>query len=76
MTSVRTVYVKGPWTPPLAPPEPPADGHLLEYLAAMTSLLSPERMWHQEELLDELNESQADEKPMSAQQETRALAAE
>ena len=42
------------------PPEPP-DDHLLEDLAALTDLLNPERIWQEEQQLDDLNESRADE---------------
>jgi len=51
--------------------ESSADGYLLKDLAAITELLNPYRVWQEEELFDELNESQADEGPMSAPQEPR-----
>ena len=53
---------KGLMDPTTRPPEPPADDHLLEHLAALTGLLNPERIWQEEQQLDELDESQADER--------------
>lgn len=40
-------------------PEQPADDHFLEDLAAMTGLFNPERIWQEEELLDDLEEKEA-----------------
>ncbi|RZL02322.1 MAG: hypothetical protein EOO62_22675 [Hymenobacter sp.] len=36
----------------------PTDDHLLEELAALTGLFSPEVLWHTEEKLDELTEQE------------------
>ena len=44
---------------PHRPPEPPADDHLLEDLAAVTGLLNPERIWQEELQLDDLDEARA-----------------
>lgn len=41
---------------PPADTNSPADDHLLEELAALTSLFSPEVLWHTEEKLDDLTE--------------------
>lgn len=43
---------------PRRPLEPPADDHLLEDLAAVTGLLNPERIWQEEQQLDDLDEAQ------------------
>ena len=45
--------------PTTRPAERPADSHLLEDVVVMTGFLNPERIWQEEEQLDELNESQA-----------------
>jgi hypothetical protein len=58
------------------PPAPPADDHLLEDLAAITGLLNPERIWQQEQQLDDLSEGRADEGPLPAQSAPDAAAAE
>lgn len=51
---------------PLAnrPSEVPAEDHLLEDLAALTGVLNPERIWHEEQALDDRNE--AGEQPVPA----------
>ena len=48
----------------------PADDHLLEELAALTGLFSPEVLWHTEEKLDELTEQEELTKKAKAQQST------
>jgi hypothetical protein len=40
-------------------PEQPADDHLLENLAALTGLFNPERIWQEEQLLDDMAEKEA-----------------
>ena len=62
--------------PTARPPESPDDDHLLEDLAAMTGLLNPERIWQEEEQLDELNESPANEALTSTPPEPGTPAAE
>lgn len=41
------------------PPEQPAADPLLEELAALTGLFNPERIWQEEELLDDMEEKEA-----------------
>ncbi|WP_151085726.1 hypothetical protein [Hymenobacter baengnokdamensis] len=41
--------------------EQPADDHLLEDLAALTSLFNPVEIWHEEEKLDDLDEKPSQE---------------
>ncbi|QKG53470.1 hypothetical protein [Hymenobacter sp. BRD67] len=38
--------------------EQPADDHLLEDLAALTSLFNPVEIWHEEEKLDDLDDQE------------------
>jgi len=47
---------------PLPPdPERPTEPNLLNDLVAMTSLFNPEQIWHEEELLDTLDEQAREE---------------
>ena len=45
-------------TPPTPPPggELPTDDSLLNELAALTGLFNPERIWQEEEMLDDMDE--------------------
>ncbi|MGI4867441.1 MAG: hypothetical protein ACRYFZ_26215 [Janthinobacterium lividum] len=45
---------------PQLPPRPaqPADDHLLEELAALTGLFNPERIWQEEEILDDMEQQE------------------
>lgn len=58
------------------PPESPADDQLLEDLAALSGLLNPERIWQQEQQLDDLNEAQAREGETSAHPKPSTSAAD
>jgi hypothetical protein len=42
-------------------PEQPAKPSLLEEMAALTGLFNPEVIWHEEEVLDKLDEQAAQE---------------
>jgi hypothetical protein len=76
MTKWGTCYVSGHMDPTPHSPKSPTDDHLLEDLAAMTGLLNPERIWQEEQQLDDLHEVHAGQGHPPAQPEPGTPAAD